>query len=304
MTMKRTEIRRQLEPGLNAIFGMAYKNYAPQWTALFSKNKSYKHAETDVLMMGFGAAPDKAEGAGIEYDDGGEVWASRYVNVTVALGFALTAEAIDDNLYGDLAAKMTPSLKQAMLHSKELKAAAIFNNAFDSSYTGGDGKELCATDHPLAGGGTFSNELATPADLSETALEDMITLVNNFVDERGIPKAVTVRKLVVSGLGTNPFEAQRILGSQFRTGTNYNDVNAIYEMKMIPEGYVTNQRLTDTDAFYLLTDCPDGLKYFERTPMKTKFEEQFDTGNFRYKATERYTFGWTDPRALVGTAGA
>ena len=301
MPMNRSKFRKQLQEGLNTVFGLEYRRYPEQWRAIFDVERSRKAYEEDVLLFGFDGAPVKAEGAGVSYDEGGEAWVSRYHHETIALAFQITEEAEEDGLYGSLGSKYSRALARSLQHTKEVKGANILNNGFSSSFPGGDGKELFATDHPLAGGGTFQNELTTPADLSETALEDALIDISNFIDDRGIPIMVQARKLI------HPpqlmFDACRILQSPGRPGTADNDINAMRYEGMIPEGHTTNQRLTDPDAWFLKTDCPDGLKHMSRLSVRRGVEGDFESGNMRYKARERYSFGWTDPRGAYGSAG-
>ena len=302
MAINRTLFRKQLEPGLNVVFGLDYKRYKEEWREFMDTETSVKAFEEDVLVSGFGAAPVKAEGAGVQYDTAKEVWTARYTHETVALAFSITHEAIKDNLYGNLGTKYARALARSLIHTKEVKAANILNRGFNSSYTGGDGKELFATDHPLDGGGTFQNELTTGADLSETALEDACIEIAGFVDERGIPVSVMPRKLIIPR--QLQFEAQRILYSDLRSGTPDNDTNAMKDMGMFPEGFAVVRRLTDPDAWFIKTDCPDGLKHISREGVQTSTEVEFNSANFRYKAMERYINGWTDPRGAFGSPGA
>jgi phage major head subunit gpT-like protein len=254
------------------------------------------------MLTGFAGAETKQEGAPVVFDQASEAYTSRYTHETIALAFAITEEAIEDNLYDRLASRYTRALARSMANTKQVKAAAVLNNAFNSSFTGGDGKELIATDHPLANGGTFSNELATAADLNETSLEQSLIDIAAFVDERGLRIAIQGRKLIVPK--ELQFTAERILKTPLRTATADNDINAIKNMGMIPEGYRVNHFLTDTDAFFIMTDAPNGLKHFVRSPIKTAIEGDFDTGNVRFKARERYVFGFSDPRGIFGSPGA
>lgn len=300
--MNRAQFKKLLVPGLNAIFGMEYKDYPEEWRQIFMVETSEKAFEEDVLLVGLGTADVKQEGASIQFDEGYQAWRKMYHHETVGLGFRITEEAVEDNLYGSLSARYTKSLKRSMMHTKEIKAANILNRGFNSSYAGGDGKEAFATDHPLRGGGTFANELTTPADLSEAALEDIVTGIGNFVDDRGLPVEIQAKKLIIpNGL---QWQAERILMSNQRSGTADNDLNALKSMSAIPEGFAVNHRLTDLDAFFVITNCPEGFKHFVRRPLKTATEGDFDTGDFKYKATERYSFGWTDPRGGFASAGA
>lgn len=302
MALNRSQFRKLLEPGLNTIFGMEYDNFPEEWRMIFGVTKSNKAVEEDQLVTGFGAAAVKGEGSGTAYDVARQAWTARYQNQTISLGFSITMEMVQDNLYGDIGAKYSKSLANSMMYTKEVKGADILNNAFDSNFAIGDGKELCATNHPLNNGSTLSNELATPADLSEIALEDAIIQIGQFTDDRGLPKRFMPRKLVIPI--ELQFEADRLLYSKFRPGTTDNDLNSIEHMGMFPEGFCVNHYLTDPDAWFILTSCKDGLKHFVRQPVQTYTEPEFDTGNIRYKAVERYVFGATDPRGIMGSAGA
>ena len=258
--------------------------------------------EEEVMLSGFGSAPTKTEGTAITYDDAQEVYTARYTMETIALAFSITEEAIEDNLYDRLAGRYTRALARSMSQTKEVKGAAVLNNAFDSTYTGGDGLELCSTAHTLANGNTFRNELTTAADLNETSLEQALIDIAGFVDERGLKVAVKGMKLIIPK--ELQFTTDRLLESTLRPGTADNDINAIRNMGMIPQGYAVNHYLTDTDAWFIKTDAPNGVKGFNRTPIRTSMEGDFDTGNVRYKARERYAFGWSDPRGIFGSPGA
>ena len=300
MALNRALFTKQLNLGLNTVFGMEYDRYPEQWRSLYSTEQSMKAFEEDVQMIGFGAAPTKAEGAMISYDSGREGFVSRYVHETVALAFAITEEAEEDGLYGSLGAKYARALARSMQHTKEIKGANIFNNATTTS-VGGDGQALMNGSHPLGGGGTASNILATPADLSETSLETLLVQISQAVDDRSIPIALSGRKLAVPpGL---IFIAERIIKSNLRPGTADNDINAMRNMGMIPEGVVVNQRFTNPDQYFILTDCPDGMKHFVRSPIKKAVEGDFESGNLRYKCRERYSFGFTDWRGVYGSEG-
>lgn len=300
--MNRADFRKELQLGLNAVFGMAYARYPDEWKKLFAVENSFKAYEEDVMLAGFGGAEVKGEGAPVGYDEGGEAYASRYVHETIALAFRITEEAEEDGLYGSIGSRYSKALARAMQHTKEIKGADVFNNAFDSNVTGGDGKPLLATDHPLWGGGTFSNKLSTPADLDETSLEEVLNLIEEFVDERGIPTAAQALKLAVAT--DNQWNAGRILGSAYRPGTADNDINVINDTGAVREGYCVNHRFTDPDAWFLTTDVEDGLKHFRRIRLQRGLEGDFETGNLRYKARERYSFGWSDPRCLAGSEGS
>ena len=302
MAISRSQLAKELEPGLNALFGMEYSRYENQHAEIFDTETSDRAFEEEVMLSGFGAAPTKSEGGSIAFDDAQEAYTSRYNHETVALGFSITEEAVEDNLYDRLSSRYTRALARAMARTKQVKAAAILNNAFNSSFKGGDGKELCATDHPLTNGGTFANEPSTPADLNETSLEDALISIAGFTDERGLIIALKGQKLIIPR--QLQFVAERLMVSNLRVGTADNDTNAIRSMGLLPEGYVVNDYLTDTDAFFIKTDAPNGLKHFERLAMSTNMEPDFDTGNMRYKARERYSFGFSDPRCVFGSPGA
>jgi len=302
MAISRAQLVKELEPGLNALFGMEYDRYDAEHAEIFDTESSDRAFEEEVMLVGFGNAQTKAEGAGVSFDNASEAYTARYSHETISLAFALTEEAMEDNLYDRLGARYTRALARSMSHTKQVKAAAVLNNAFDSNFAGGDGKELCATDHPLAGGGTFRNELATAADLNETSLENALIDISTFVDERNMIIALRGTKLIVPT--QLQFVADRLLESTLRVGTADNDVNAIRNMGMLPEGYTVNHFLTDPDAFFIKTDTPNGFKHFERTPMSTGMEADFDSGNMRFKARERYSFGFSDPRCVFGSPGA
>lgn len=297
--MTRAQFKKQLERGLNAVFGLEYKRHPEQWRKMFSVESSDQAFEEDVLMAGLGGAAIKPEGQAVQYDEGGEAWTARYTHNTIALAFALTEEAMEDNLYGKLGSKYSKSLARALQHTKELRHADTFNNGFDTDFTGGDGKPLYATDHPLWEGGSFANKLSTAADLSESSLEEAEILVQDMVDERNIPVDAQIEKLQVP---TNlKHVARRILMSDKRSGTADNDINSVRED--VAE-YCVNVRLTDTDAWFLKTDVPDGLKHMVRKKVQRGVEGDFETGNMRYKARERYAEGWTNPRGSFASEGA
>jgi len=302
MAISRAQLLKELLPGLNALFGSEYQKYGEEHAEIFETESSDRSFEEETKLSGFGAAPTKDEGSAISYDNAQEAWTARYNHETIAMGFSITEEAIEDNLYDSLSSRYTKALARAMAYTKQVKAAAILNNAFDSSYTYGDGKELCATDHPLVSGGTNSNELATPADLNETSLEASIIQIAGWTDERGLLIAAKPSKLVVPP--DLQFVADRLMETEGRVGTADNDINALRNMGAIPGGYTVNHYLTDTNAWFLLTDIPNGLKHFVRTPMSTSMDADFDTGNSRYKARERYSFGVSDPLGIFGSAGA
>jgi len=302
MALNRADFRKQLQEGLNAVFGMSYKSYPEQWREFFAVNTSRKAFEEDVLMAGFGAAPVKGEGAGIEYDEGAESYVARYNHETIALAFSITEEAEEDGLYGALGAKYAKALARSLQHTKEVKGSNILNNGFDSAFPGGDNVSLFSTAHPLWGGGSQSNKLATPADISEASLEESLIQIADWVDERGIPIAVMAECIVIPT--ELQFIAERILNSPYRSGTGDNDLNALKSMGMLPKGVKVNYRLTDADAWFIITDCPDGLKHMVRKKVARGIEGDFETGNMRYKARERYSFGWSDYRGAFGSEGA
>ena len=303
MAITRYQLVKELEPGLNALFGLEYKRYENEHEAIFSIETSDRAFEEEVMLTGFGSAPVKTEGAGMAYDTAQESFTARYTHETIAMAFALTEEAIEDNLYDRLSVRYTKALARSMSNTKQVKAASVLNNGFTGgSFAGGYGVALMSTAHPTAMGPDFSNRPAVAADLNETSLEQGIIDIAAFTDERGLKVALTARKLVVPK--ELQFTAERLMKTSLRVGTADNDINAIVSMGLIPEGYVVNHYLTDTDAFFLLTDAPNGLKMFNRSPVKTAFEGDFETGNVRYKARERYSFGFSDPRGIYGSPGA
>lgn len=302
MAISRAQLFKELLPGLNKLFGLEYKKYENEHTMVFDMETSDRSFEEEQKLSGFGAAPVKMEGASIHYDSAQEAWTARYTHETVAMAFAITEEAIEDNLYDSLSARYTKSLARGMAYTKQIKAASILNNAFTAAYAGGDGKELCATDHPLVSGGTNANEPSTPADLNETSLEDAVINIAAWVDERGLLIAARPRKLIIPP--ALQFTSTRLLETEQRVGTADNDINALKNNGAIPEGYGVMHHLTDPDAWFLTTDVPNGLKHFERVPLKTGMDTDFDTGNFRYKSRERYSFGWSDPLGIYGSPGS
>tara|TARA_R100000008_G_scaffold39580_1_gene22656 strand:+ start:2028 stop:2936 length:909 start_codon:yes stop_codon:yes gene_type:complete len=302
MAISRAQLTKELEPGLNALFGMEYSRYENEHEEIFESENSDRAFEEEVLIAGFGNAPVKREGDGVEFDTAYEGFTARYTHETIALAFALTEEAVEDNLYDRLGARYTKALARSMAHTKQVKAANVLNNAFSSSYTGGDGLSLVNSAHTLAGGGTYSNTPSTQVDLNETALEDALITISTLVDDRNLTLALQGTKLIVPP--QLQFIAERLLETPGRVGTADNDINAMRSMGMIPEGYAVNHFLTDTDAWFVLTDCPDGMKHFVRTPISTNMEGDFDTGNVRFKARERYSFGWSNPRGIYGSQGA
>ena len=301
MAISRAQLVKELEPGLNVLFGLEYKQYGEQWTEIFDTESSDRAFEEEVMLAGFANAAVKPEGQGVGYDDAQETFTARYTNETIALAFAITEEAIEDNLYDRLASRYTKALARSMASTKNIKGAAVLNNAFDNTFVGGDGVELCSAVHPTLAG-TFSNELATPAELNETSLEQSLIDIAALTDERGLKIAAKGMKMVIPS--ALQFTADRLMKSAGRVGTADNDINAIKSMGMIPQGYSVNNYLTDADAFFIMTDVPNGMKHFERTPMTTKMEGDFDTGNVRYKARERYVFGVSDPRGVFASPGA
>ena len=302
MAISRAQLVKELEPGLNALFGLEYNRYENEHAEIFDSESSDRAFEEEVMLSGFGSAPVKSEGAGVTFDDAQESYTARYTHETIAMAFAITEEAIEDNLYDRLAGRYTRALARSMANTKQVKAANVLNNAFNSSFTGGDGVELCSAVHPLTNGGTFANELSTAADLSETSMEQSLIDIAAFVDERGLKVALQGAKLIIPK--ELQFTAERILKTPQRVGTSDNDINAMASMGMIPQGYRVNHYLTDTDAFFIMTDAPNGMKQFVRAPIKTAMEGDFDTGNVRFKARERYSFGFSDPRGIFGSPGA
>ena len=302
MAINRAQLLKELEPGLNALFGLEYDRYENEHTEIFDTENSERAFEEEVMLSGFGQAPVKGEGAAVTYDTAQETFTARYSHETVALAFSLTEEAIEDNLYDSLSSRYTKALARSMATTKQVKAANVLNNGFSTSFPGGDGKPLMTTDHPTLSGGDQSNEPSTAADLNETSLENAMIDISQFVDERGIKINVQARKLIIPP--QLQFVAERVLKTPGRVGTSDNDINALSNMGMLPEGYVVNHYLTDTDAFFIKTDAPNGLKHFVRSPMSTGMEGDFETGNVRYKARERYSFGFSDWRGIYGSPGA
>jgi len=301
MAISRAQLVKELEPGLNALFGLEYKNYANEHSQIFDTENSDRAFEEEVMLSGFGNAGVKPEGQSVNYDAATETFTARYTHETLALAFSITEEAIEDNLYDRLASRYTKALARSMANAKQVKAANVLNRAFNSSYTGGDGLELCSTAHVIVSG-TEQNELSTAADLNETSLEQAMVDIAALTDERGLKIAAQGRKMIVPA--ALQFTAERLLKSVGRTGTADNDISAVVSMNVIPQGYVVNHYLTDTDAWFIKTDVPNGLKHFVRAPIKTAMEGDFETGNVRYKARERYSFGWSDWRGVFGSPGA
>ena len=302
MPITRGQLLKELEPGLNALFGLEYDKYDNEHAEIFESESSDRAFEEEVMLSGFGQAPVKGEGAAVTYDTANEAYTARYTHETISLAFSITEEAVEDNLYDKLSSRYTRALARSMANKKQVKAAAILNNAFDSTFTFGDGKELCATDHPTVGGGNFRNELSTSADLNETSLEQSLIDIAAFIDERGLKIALQGRKMIIPP--ALQFVAERLMATNLRPGTADNDINATRSMGMLPDGYVVNHYLTDTDAFFIKTDCPNGFKHFVRAPIRQSMEGDFETGNVRYKARERYSFGVSDPRCVFGSPGA
>lgn len=302
MAITRASIAKQLEDGLNAVFGENYRNLPEEWPDVFERVTSSRAWEEEQLMTGFGAAVEKPEGGSVTYDNASEGWTSRYTHVTTALAVAITEEAIEDNRYGQLVPRFGKGLARSMKHTTELRAASVLNNCESGSYLGGDGKSLLATDHPQMGGGTWSNKLAIAADPSEAALEDLLIMIRTAKDDRGLPIALKPLRIITSPYQEYAFE--RILRSSLRPGTTDNDVNAINSKSIFRNDPAIITRLSDPDMWFVKTDCPDGLKCFVRRNTRTKMEDEFNTGNMRYKVDRRDSFGWTDPRALYGSSGA
>ena len=302
MAISRAQLVKELEPGLNALFGLEYKRYENEASQIFDNESSDRAFEEEVMLSGFGTADVKPEGSGVQYDDAQETYTARYTHETVALAFALTEEAIEDNLYDRISSRYTKALARSMATSKQVKAANVLNNAFAASgYDGGDGESLCGSAHPTLNGNQ-TNIPTTAADLSETSLEQALIDIASYTDERGLKIAAQGMKMIIPK--EIQFTAERIMKSQGRTGTADNDINAIKNMGMVPQGFVVNHYLVDTDAWFIKTDVPNGMKHFVRAPLKTAMEGDFDTGNVRYKARERYSFGWSDWRGVYGSQGA
>tara|TARA_R100000773_G_scaffold4314_3_gene4936 strand:+ start:892 stop:1797 length:906 start_codon:yes stop_codon:yes gene_type:complete len=301
MAISRAQLAKELEPGLNALFGLEYDRYENEHAEIFEEETSDRAFEEEVMLGGFTSAPVKEEGTAITFDDAQETYTARYTHETIALAFSITEEAIEDNLYDRLAARYTKALARSMAQTKQIKAAAILNNAFDTTAPIGDGASLCSSAHPSLSGNQ-RNQLSVAADLNETSLEQMLIDIAGITDERGLKVAIRGVKLVIPK--ELQFIAERLLNSDLRPGTADNDTNANRSMGMLPEGAVVNHFLTDTDAYFILTDAPNGFKMFNRSPIKTAMEGDFDTGNMRFKARERYSFGVSDWRSVFGTAGA
>jgi hypothetical protein len=302
MAISRAQLLKELLPGLNALFGLEYARYGEEHKEIYESETSERSFEEETKLSGFSAAPVKNEGSAIAYDNAQEAWTTRYNHETIALGFSITEEAIEDNLYDSLSARYTKSLARAMAYTKQVKAAAVLNNGFSGSYTGGDGVSLFSASHPLVSGGVNANTPATQVDLNETSLEAAVIQIAAWTDERGLLIAAKPRKLVVPP--ALMFVATRLLDTELRVGTADNDINALKNNGSIPEGYTVNHFLTDSNAWFLTTDVPNGMKHFVRTPLQNSMDGDFDTGNVRYKARERYSFGWSDPLGMWGSSGS
>jgi hypothetical protein len=302
MAISRAQLLKELLPGLNALFGLEYARYGEEHKEIYETETSERSFEEETKLSGFSAAPVKNEGSAISYDNAQEAWSTRYTHETIALGFSITEEAVEDNLYDSLSARYTKSLARAMAYTKQVKAAAVLNNGFTSGYNGGDGVPLFSTAHPLISGGVNSNTPATQADLNETSLEAAVIQIAAWTDERGLLIAAKPKKLVVPP--SLQFVATRLLETNLRVGTTDNDINAIKNNGAIPDGYTINHFLTDNNGWFLTTDVPNGLKHFVRSPLANSMDGDFDTGNVRYKARERYSFGWSDPLGIFGSSGS
>ena len=301
MAISRAQLLKELLPGLNALFGMEYTRYGEEHKEIYETETSERSFEEETKLSGFSAAPVKNEGSAMAYDNAQEAWSTRYTHETIALGFSITEEAIEDNLYDSLSARYTKALARAMAYTKQVKAAAVLNNGFSSSYPGGDGVSLFNASHPLVSGGVNSNTPSTQVDLNETSLEAAVIQIAAWTDERGLLIAAKPKKMVVPP--ALMFVAKRLLDTELRVGTNDNDINAIKQMGAIPEGYTVNHFLTDSNAWFLTTDVPNGMKHFIRVPLQNSMDGDFDTGNVRYKSRERYSFGWSDPLGMFGSQG-
>ena len=302
MAISRAQLLKELLPGLNALFGLEYARYGEEHKEVYETEKSERSFEEETKLSGFSAAPVKAEGTALSYDNAQEAFTARYNHETIALGFSITEEAIEDNLYDSLSGRYTKALARGMSYTKQVKAAAVVNNGFNSAYVGGDGVSLFNSAHPLVNGGTNSNTPTTQVDLNETSLEAAVIQIAGWTDERGLLIAAKPKKLVIPP--SLMFVAKRLLDTELRVATNNNDINAIKQMGAIPEGYTVNHFLTDPNAWFLTTDVPNGMKHFERTPLSQSMDGDFDTGNVRYKARERYSFGWSDPLGIWGSSGS
>jgi hypothetical protein len=301
MAISRAQLLKELLPGLNALFGLEYKSYSEEHKEIYDTETSERSFEEETKLSGFSAAPVKSEGAAIAYDNAQEAWTARYSHETIALGFSITEEAVEDNLYDSLSKRYTKALARAMAYTKQVKAASVLNNGFSSTYAGGDGQALFSANHPLVSGGTNSNRL-TASDLNETSLEAAVIQIAGWTDERGLLIAAKPNKLIVPP--ALMFTAKRLLDTELRVATADNDINALKAMGSIPGGYTVNHFLTDTNAWFLTTDVPNGMKHFVRTPLQNSMDGDFDTGNVRYKSRERYSFGWSDPLGMFASPGA
>ena len=302
MAISRAQLLKELLPGLNALFGLEYAKYGEEHKEIYETETSERSFEEEAKLSGFSAAPVKNEGSAIAYDNAQEAWTARYNHETIAMGFSITEEAVEDNLYDSLSSRYTKALARAMAYTKQVKAAFVLNNAFTTTVTYGDGVTLCSTAHPLISGGTNSNRPTTGADLNETSLENAVIQIAGWTDERGLLIAAKPKKLVVPP--SLMFVATRLLETELRVSTADNDINALKNNGSIPEGYCVNHYLTDTNAWFLCTDVPNGLKHFIRTPLSNSMDGDFDTGNVRYKARERYSFGVSDPLGIFGSPGS
>ena len=300
--ISRAQMLKELLPGLNALFGLEYQKYGEEHKEIFETESSERSFEEETKLSGFSAAPVKSEGAAIAYDNAQEAWTARYDHETISLGFSITEEAIEDNLYDSLSGRYTKALARSMAYTKQIKAANILNNGFSAAYPGGDGVSLFNANHPLVSGGVNSNTPSTPADLNETSLENAVIQISLWTDERGLLIAAKPKKLIIpTGLR---FVAKRLLDTELRVATADNDLNAIKALNSIPDGFAINHFLTDPNAWFLTTDVPNGMKHFVRIPLSNSMDGDFDTGNVRYKARERYSFGWSDPLGIFGSPGA
>ena len=302
MAISRAQLLKELLPGLNALFGLEYARYGEEHKEIYETETSERSFEEETKLSGFSAAPVKAEGSAIAYDNAQEAWTARYNHETIALGFSLTEEAIEDNLYDSLSARYTKGLARAMAYTKQVKAASVLNNGFSSAFTGGDGVALFSASHPLVNGGTNANTPSTQADLNETSLENSVIQIAAWTDERGLLIAAKPKKLIIPP--ALMFVATRLLETELRVGTNNNDINALKNNGSIPDGYTVNHFLTDNNAWFLTTDVPNGMKHFVRVPLQNSMDGDFDTGNVRYKSRERYSFGWSDPLGMYGSSGS
>ena len=302
MAITRAQLVKELEPGLNALFGLEYARYDNEHAEIFDTESSDRAFEEEVMLSGFGAGQVKPEGTGVTYDSAQEAWTARYTHETVALAFSLTEEAVEDNLYDRISARYTRALARSMMHTKQVKSANVLNNAFRSSYTGGDAVSLLNTAHPMTQASNGANKPSTDADLNETSVENAMIDIAKFTDERGLKTAHKAMKLIIPV--NSQFIAERLMASNLRVATADNDINALRSSGMLPQGYVVNHYLTDTDAWFVKTDAPNGMKHFSRAAVSSGMEGDFNTGNVRYKARERYSFGWSDWRAMYGSSGA